>query len=80
MNAGTSLGRMPVNVSVSVRATVTAGLANDPRQPVHEVRDHHPDGGRRNLRRDIKHAPAMPEPTTTAKTTAVPGELRDQTT
>ena len=29
MNPGTSAGRMPANVSVSARATVTAGFAND---------------------------------------------------
>src|SRR6185503_625283 len=28
-NAGTSLGSMPANVSVSARASVTAGLANE---------------------------------------------------
>ena len=29
MNAGTSAGRMPAKLSVSARATVTAGLANE---------------------------------------------------
>jgi len=29
MNAGTSLGLMPLKVSVNARATVTAGLANE---------------------------------------------------
>jgi hypothetical protein len=29
MNAGASEGRMPANVSVAERASVTAGLAND---------------------------------------------------
>jgi hypothetical protein len=29
MKPGTSAGRIPANVSVSARATVTAGLAND---------------------------------------------------
>ena len=29
MNIGTSTGRMPAKLSVSERATVTAGLAND---------------------------------------------------
>ena len=29
MNPGASTGRIPANVSVSVRAMVTAGLAND---------------------------------------------------
>jgi hypothetical protein len=29
MNPGTSAGRMPVKVSVKLRASVTAGFAND---------------------------------------------------
>jgi hypothetical protein len=29
MNIGASTGRMPANVSVNARATVTAGFAND---------------------------------------------------
>ena len=29
MNPGTSTGRIPAKVSVSARATVTAGFAND---------------------------------------------------